>query len=299
MKRCILALSLLCASSFALAFDHTHRAWDELLKKHVRYLEGGNASQVAYAGFVKDHAALKAVLEEDQKVTRAEFDSWSKPQQQAFLINLYNAATIEKILTRYPGIKSIRDFGSVFGNPWKDKFFTLFGEPAYLDRVEHEMLRKEGVYDDPRVHVAVVCASVGCPMLRNEAFVADRLEAQLEDAFRRFMSDRKRNRYDPASGKLEVSKIFDWYGKDFEKGHKGFGSLKGTFARYADLLADKPEERARAALRSRGPPRGEPGPACRLGCRHRRPRPRPPPAAPPAGAPARRRCPRLHRAPGR
>jgi hypothetical protein len=244
MKRCIAALAALLLAGPAFALDHAHRAWDELLKKHVRYIEGGNASQVAYAGFMKDHAALKAVLDEDQKVTRAEFDGWSKPQQQAFLINMYNAETIEKILTRYPDIKSIRDFGSVFGNPWKDKFFTLFGEPAYLDRIEHEMLRKEGVYDEPRVHVAVVCASIGCPMLRNEPYRAETLDAQLEDGFRRFLSDRTRNRYDPAKRRLEVSKIFDWYGKDFEKGHKGFSSVRQMLAKYADQLADKSEDRA-------------------------------------------------------
>ena len=106
------------------------------------------------------------------------------------------------------------------------------------------MLRKPGVYDDPRVHVGVVCASIGCPMLRNEAFVAERLDAQLEDAMRRFLSDRTRNRYDPQSRKLEISKIFDWYGKDFEKGHKGYGSVKATMARYADQLADAAEDRA-------------------------------------------------------
>jgi hypothetical protein len=126
----------------------------------------------------------------------------------------------------------------------QDKFFTLFGAPAYLDLIEHETLRKDGVYDDPRVHVAVVCASIGCPMLRNDAFVAEKLEAQLEDAMRRFMSDRTRNRYNAAAGKLEVSKIFDWYGKDFEKGHKGFTSVKQALSRYTDQLADKPEDRA-------------------------------------------------------
>jgi hypothetical protein len=81
-------------------------------------------------------------------------------------------------------------------------------------------------------------------MLRSEAFVADRLEAQLEDALRRFLSDRTRNRYNPQSGRLEVSRIFDWYGKDFEKGHKGFASVKQALSRYADLLADKPGDRA-------------------------------------------------------
>jgi hypothetical protein len=210
----------------------------------VRYLPAGNASRVDYAGMARDHAALKAVLADFEKVPRAEFDAWTKPQQEAFLMNAYNALTIEKILTRYPDIRSIRDFGTIFGNPWKDKFFTLFGEEQNLDGIEHGMLRKEGVYDEPRVHVAVVCASIGCPMLRDEPFVAGRLDAQLEDAMRRFLSDRSRNRYDPASGKLQVSKIFDWYGKDFEHGWHGYSSVKATLARYADLLADRPEDRS-------------------------------------------------------
>jgi hypothetical protein len=244
IKRLALALAALALSTCALALDQSHKAWDDLLKKHVKYVQNGNASRVDYAGFAKDRAQLKAVLDDYEKVTKAEFDGWTKPQQQAFLINAYNAFTIEKILKRYPDIKSIRDYGSVFGNPWKDKFFTLFGQPAYLDLIEHETLRKDGVYDDPRVHVAVVCASIGCPMLRNDAFTADKVDAQMEDAMKRFLSDRTRNRYNPQTKKLEISKIFDWYGKDFEKGHKGYASVKGTMAKYADLLADKPEDRA-------------------------------------------------------
>ena len=248
LRRCFLraafALAACLAAFPALAIDHAYRQWDELLKRHVAVAPDGNSSRVSYAGFVRDHDILKQVLASFEAVNRNEFDVWTRPQQQAFLINAYNAFTIEKILQRYPRIRSIRDFGSVFGNPWKDKFFTLFGAPAYLDMLEHEMLRKEGVYDDPRVHVAVVCASIGCPMLRNEAFVPERLEAQLEVAMRRFLGDRTRNRYNAASGKLEVSKIFDWYGKDFEKGHKGYTSVRQALARYADLLADKPEERA-------------------------------------------------------
>lgn len=242
--RSVLAVMLLAASTLAAALDHSHAAWEALLQKHVRYAAGGNASRVDYAGFAKDRAALKAVLAEYQKVTRTEFDAWTRPQQQAFLYNAYNAFTIEKVLTRYPGIRSIRDFGTVFGNPWKDKFFTLFGQPAYLDQIEHEILRRDGVYDEPRVHVAVVCASIGCPMLRRDAFTADKLEAQHEDAMRRFLSDRSRNRYDAQAKRLEVSKIFDWYGKDFERGHKGYDSVRGTLAKYADVLADRPEDRA-------------------------------------------------------
>jgi hypothetical protein len=241
--RILLAAALLAASTLAAALDHSHKAWDDLLRKHVRYAQNGNASKVDYAGFARDRAQLKAVLDEYARVTRAEFDAWAKPQQQAFLVNAYNAWTVEKILTRYPNLKSIRDFGGLFGNPWKDKFFSLFGQPSYLDQIEHEILRKEGAYDEPRVHVAVVCASIGCPMLRNEAFTADKLEAQLEDGMRRFLSDRTRNRYNAQAKRLEVSKIFDWYGKDFERGHKGYSSLKATMAKYADLLADAPADR--------------------------------------------------------
>ena len=242
--KALLAAVFLFAALPAAALDHVHAAWGALLAKHVRVVDNGNASRVDYAGFARDRAQLKAVLADYEKVTRAEFDGWSKPQQQAFLINAYNAFTIEKILRRYPDIRSIRDYGTIFGNPWKDKFFTLFGQPAYLDQVEHEILRREGVYDEPRVHVAVVCASIGCPMLPVEPFVADKLDAQLEAGMRRFLSDRSRNRYNPQSRRLEVSRIFDWYGKDFEKGHRGFTSVKATLARYADLLADRPEDRA-------------------------------------------------------
>ncbi|HXZ49274.1 MAG TPA: DUF547 domain-containing protein [Usitatibacter sp.] len=244
-RRFLAVLVLAAAPLPAAAFDHTYAAWNALLAKHVRYIANGVASRVDYAGMARDRAQLKAVLADDEKVTRGDFDGWSKPQQEAFLVNAYNAFTIEKILTRYPDIRSIRDFGTFFGNPWKDRFFTLFGEPMNLDGIEHGMLRKVGVYDEPRVHVAVVCASVGCPMLRNEAYVADRLDAQLEDAMRRFLSDRTRNRYDPASGRLEVSKIFDWYGKDFEHGWHGYTSVKAALAKYADLLADRPQDRER------------------------------------------------------
>jgi hypothetical protein len=244
MKRILIAIAAFLVAANAFALDHSHRAWDDLLKKHVKYVQNGNASRVDYAGFAKDHAQLKAVLDDYSKVTRAEFDSWSKPQQQAFLINAYNAFTVELILTRYPDLKSIRDLGSFVSKPWSKKFFKLFGQDSYLDFIEHEMLRKEGVYDDPRVHVGVVCASIGCPMLRNEAFTAERLDAQMEDGMRRFLSDHTRNRYNPQTKKLEMSRIFDWYGKDFEKGHQGYTSVKATAARYADLLADRPEDRA-------------------------------------------------------
>jgi hypothetical protein len=250
MVRSLLLAAALAFATAAQAFDHTHAAWDALLRKHVKVLEGGHASQVRYAAFAKDRPALRAYLTQVSAVTEAEFRGWTKPQQMAFLANAYNAFTVELILTKYPDLKSIRDLGNiVFNSPWKKRFFTLFGRESYLDQIEHEMLRKPGVYDEPRVHYAVNCASVGCPMLREEAYVADRLDAQLEEQARRFLSDRTRNRYDPQSGKLEVSEIYKWFKEDWTSGYRGIGggapitSREQYFARYADLLAAAPADR--------------------------------------------------------
>ena len=254
MIRTVLLAAALALAAPAYAFDHTHAAWDALLKKYVKVIDGGKASQVRYGALAADRAPLDAYLASTAKVTRAEFDGWSKAERMAFLINTYNARTVELILTRYPDLKSIRDLGNVlFNSPWKRKFFTLFGAEAYLDQLEHGMLRKPGAYDEPRVHFAVNCASAGCPMLREEAFVASRLDAQLEEQARRFLGDRSRNRFDAQSGKLEVSSIFKWFKEDWTSGYKGIGSagavdsLEQYFARYADLLADRPGERSLVA----------------------------------------------------
>jgi len=236
----------------AQGFDHAHAAWNTLLGKHVKTISSGNASQVNYKGLVADRATLDAYVQSLSEVPAAEFAKWSKTQQYAFLANAYNALTIEKILTRYPNLKSIRDFGRVIGNPWKDEFFTLLGAKRSLDWIEHETLRAPGSYDDPRVHVAANCASIGCPMLGTQAYTADKLDAQLEEGFRRFMSDRSRNRYNAQAKTVELSSIFDWYGKDFEKGHKGFSSVQDVVAKYADQLADAPADRQ--ALRTKTVP---------------------------------------------
>ena len=235
---------LALAQSPAASFDHRHGAWDALLKQHVMVAASGNASTLRYAALQAQRPALKAYLDTLSAVSAASYGAWSRPQQLAFLINAYNAFTVELILTRYPDLKSIKDLGSFVQSPWKKKFFQLLAQDRSLDEVEHEMIRAPGVFDDPRIHVAVVCASIGCPMLRNEAFVAERLDAQLDDALRRFLSDRSRNRFDASSGTLSVSKIFDWYRKDFERGHKGYDSLQTLFARHAEALGATPQSQA-------------------------------------------------------
>ena len=240
----IAAAALFVATSAFAQFDQSHKAFDDLLKKHVTYITNGNASQVSYAGFLKDRAALKVYLDAVSAVPEATYKSWNKNQQLAFLINAYNAYTIELILTKYPNLKSIRDSGGTFSKPWSIKFFNLFGKETNLDNIEHDMIRAEGVFNDPRIHVAVVCASIGCPMLRNEVITADKIDVKLDDAMNRFFSDRSRNRYNVESKKLEVTKLLDWYKKDFIKGYKGFGSVEAVLGKYADKLADDAAARA-------------------------------------------------------
>jgi hypothetical protein len=240
-----------CAGVFSLkpAFsqniDHNYAAWDALLKKHVRWLPDGKQSRANYKGFAADRAELKKVLDGFSAVSAAQFGAFSKDQQQAFLINAYNAFTVEIILSKYPDIKSIKELGSFNRGPWKNEFFTLLGEKHHLDWIEHEQLRPK--YAEPRVHVAVNCASIGCPALYPEAFTAPKLDAMLEDGMRRFLGDRTRNRYE--GGKLQVSNIFKWFKEDFEKGNKGFGKLEDVFAKYADLLTT--DEAARGQIKAK------------------------------------------------
>ncbi len=243
MKKILLFACFCLNAAAAFAFDHS--AFDALLKKNVVQLDGGKASQVKYADFAKDRAQFKAYLDSISKVPAAEFKTWNKNEQLAFLINAYNAYTIELILTKYPDLKSIKDLGTTFTSPWKKKFFTLLGEEKALDDIEHGMIRADGVYNDPRIHFVVNCASIGCPPLRNEAITAAKLDAQLEDSTRKFLSDRSRNRH--ASGTLTLSKIFDWYGKDFARGWKGYTSLNQFLAKYSDALADNTADKQAVA----------------------------------------------------
>jgi len=225
--------------------DHQHKAWTALLAKHVVLVEGGKASQLRYAGMAEDRAALKAYLDMLARPTEQDFRSWDKPAQVAFLINAYNANMVELILTRYPKIQSVWDFGKVFNNPFKQRFIKLLGRDVSLDMIEHDTLRAKGSYDEPRIHFAVNCASIGCPMLREEAYTGARLEAQLEEQTRRFLSDRSRNRYDPAAHELNVSEIFRWYREDWESGYRGIKSREQFFATYAAQLAESAPQQLR------------------------------------------------------
>ncbi len=236
---------LLLSPTADAAFDHSHSTLHTLLQRHVVWINDGHASEVDYAGIKRERSVLTNYLAELSAVTPQQYSGFTRPEQLAFLLNAYNAYTVDFVLTRYPKLESIRDLGSLFSSAWKKRLFPLLGEERSLDEIEHEMIRKPGDFDDPRIHMAVNCASVGCPALRDEAYVAARIDAQLDDAVDRFLSDRSRNRAD-AKG-LWISKIFDWYAGDFEK---QAGSVAAWLAPHASKLSDDPDVRAGVAAAS-------------------------------------------------
>lgn len=134
------------------------------------------------------------------------------PEKLAFWINVYNALTIKGILTFYP-TKSIKDHVSPIGfNIWKDFTITIHGREYSLDNIEHDVLRKMG---EPRIHFAIVCASIGCPRLLNEAYTGDRLDAQLTTNAQHFFADPSKFRLDRTTETVFLSPLFDWFGSDF------------------------------------------------------------------------------------
>lgn len=214
--------------------QNLHAHWNDLLKQHVTSINDGHSTAVDYAGFKKQEVLLKTYLDQLSKVSRTDFDNWPKNKQLAFLINAYNAWTVELILTKYPNLESIKDLGSLFKSPWDKSFIPLLGKTVSLNDIEHGLIRGSGRYNEPRIHFAVNCASIGCPALREEAYTADQLEQQLTEQTDRFLTDKSRNKIDGSNAHL--SSIFKWYQEDFEKGFRGAISLQSFMLLYADLL---------------------------------------------------------------
>ncbi|HBO14415.1 MAG TPA: DUF547 domain-containing protein [Halieaceae bacterium] len=239
MIRALLAALLLAVTlpGAARAAPPDHGPWTALLEAHVRPIDGGASTVVDYDGFARDRLALNRYLDSLSAVTRADFDRWNNAEQLAFLINAYNGYTIALVLSGWPDLESIKDLGGWLRTPWEKRFFRLLGERRSLDDVEHGLIRGSGRYDEPRIHFAVNCASIGCPALRREAYLGARLDAQLEDQARRFLGDDSRNRV--TDDGVAVSPLFKWYREDFTGGWRRADSLGAFLALYADALGPR------------------------------------------------------------
>lgn len=215
MARVFAIIIVACFSSTSFAFDHSHKNWSEVLRKYQN-----TKGLVQYKKLKEDiskdeHHAFNSYLTEIQGVKHAEFEKWTKNEKMAFLINSYNALTFKLILNNYP-VASIKKTGGLFTKPWSVEFFSLLGgKIKSLDPIEHEWLRP--VHKDYRIHAAVNCASMSCPPLRHEAFIAAKLDAQLDDQMKAWLEDTARNQISSKTKLFKLSKIFDWYKKDFEE----------------------------------------------------------------------------------
>lgn len=178
-----------------------HSAWNSLLNSHVT-ADG----KVDYLGFKKNKSQLDVYFQLLRKQVPG--DSWLENEKLAYWINAYNAFTVALIVDHYP-IKSIMDIKDA----WDIKFIHLGDQTYSLNEIEHEIIRKK--FDEPRIHFALVCAAVSCPVLLNEAYTADKLEQQLQQQGELFINDPSKNLI--KNNKAKVSQLFNWFGDDFTK----------------------------------------------------------------------------------
>jgi hypothetical protein len=201
---------------FQADWDHrnfSHELWDRALQRHVT-AEG----LVDYASLVTDAAFREYLF----RLAHTEPEGLGSDEDRlAFWINAYNALTVQGVLETLPDERSAwpeysvseqRIGGKSF---WRGLLFLVGGRRYSLDRIEHQILRKEKGLRDPRIHVALVCAARGCPPLWNHAYEARHIREQLAAAMRRYVSDPRQCRFDIDKRIVTLSRIFEWYGGDF------------------------------------------------------------------------------------
>lgn len=204
-----LLLGLLWTTTAA-AFDFS--GWDFLIKKYVqpKTVDGILINAVDYEQLKNDHGFKKLIT----SLNSVRLSSLkTREEKLVFWINTYNIFATKMVTDHYP-ITSIKDAGSFFRQVWKKPVGLVDGRETTLNEIEHEILRK---MDEPRIHVAIVCASVSCPDLRLEVYQVDSLNEQLDDQMRRFLrSSKKGMRIEKKNNRVYLSSIFKWFKDDFK-----------------------------------------------------------------------------------
>ena len=186
-------------------FDHSK--FDQALKKYV-----DDKGLVDYNSIAKDSGFSEYV----QSLQTARVEELSRDGQLAFWINGYNAVTIDKVIKKKPK-KSVRE--TFIPGVWTGtKFFTsrehiVAGKRLSQDDIEHEILRKQ--FKDPRIHFAIICASMGCPPLPRIAYTEENVQTRLEEETQKYLNSQRGTRIDRAENTLHMSKLFDWFATDF------------------------------------------------------------------------------------
>ncbi len=212
MRFVLITILVIFMSASALAQTYDFADWDSLLKKYVApgTIDGVRLNTVNYSKLKTDPAFSRLV---NGLKTFSPARLKTHEEKLAFWINVYNVFAVKMVTDNYP-VESIKDVGSLFKSVWKRNAGNIGGKEYTLHQIEHEILRKMG---EPRIHAAIVCASVSCPDLATEVFKADRLSEQLDDQMRGFLANPgKGMRVDAGGKKIFLSKIFDWFEDDFE-----------------------------------------------------------------------------------
>ncbi|MEM6552890.1 MAG: DUF547 domain-containing protein [Planctomycetota bacterium] len=216
-------------------FDHS--AYDILLKKYVDPETG----RVDYAGLSGHAAQLDAYI---ASLAEAPLEVMGRNHRLALLLNAYNACTLRLILDHWDGgtLESIRDIPAELR--WEDERWRIGEYTWSLEQIEHKQVRPN--FKDTRIHWALVCAAVGCPPLRAEAYVPELLDEQLADQAQRVHSDEAFVRYDELQRELYLSSLFNWYGNDFEQVH---GSVPAAVGEFVPAIATEERLGRRVILR--------------------------------------------------
>lgn len=198
------------------AFDSQYSQWADFLNRYVR--EG----RVDYASVKKSPELLLSAAKNIEEVHSEEYDQFSRNEKMAFWINAYHISIVRLVIEHYP-IKKVLGWRALIypensvqqiPDVWNRPVLMAFGRAWSLDDIEHEKLRRE--FQDPRIHFAVNCASLGCTRLRGEPYLGDRLDKQLDEQIWQFLSDPEKVHYDSVTDTLYLSPLFKWFGKDFE-----------------------------------------------------------------------------------
>lgn len=206
MKTFLILGFLLCLTTINAQVNHS--GWTRILKTNVN-----SEGLVNYKNLHNHSESLNKYLELLSK--NAPTTNWSKDEKKAYWINAYNAFTVKLIIDNYP-VESIKDIaGSIYkvNTAWDIKFITIGSKTYDLNNIEHGILRKD--FNDPRIHFAINCASISCPILRDEAYVASELNEQLDEQAKVFINDQSKNNI--SSNGIQLSKIFSWFKGDFTK----------------------------------------------------------------------------------
>jgi len=230
-------------------------SYDQYASALEQYVD--DQGMVDYAALKKNRAELDRFIGSMGALNRESYERWDEQAQIAFWCNAYNAITLKRIIDHYPIEKgswlnalrfpanSIRQISGV----WDSLKTPVLGKEMTLDAIEHEVLRRQ--FEEPRIHMVLVCAAMGCPPLRREPYVGDRLAEQLDEQSKQFLSNPKKFRIDQGEDVVYLSPIFDWFGEDFKSGYtpkSGFGNLGDKERAVLDFASGYVSEREKDYL---------------------------------------------------